>query len=187
MENKEKNTKKILSESFKEQLLQHPFEKITIKMITDGAGVIRPTFYNYFHDKNEVFEYILKEELMDVLYVLLENGMEKEIIKMIFTYFEKNRSFYNKAFKVEGQNSFEDILYHEIFLLFNKFIVKHKPKINKNIEILSSNNIARYYSIGIVYILKIWILYNDYENITADEIYDAYIFLISNSLLDIIE
>lgn len=187
MENKERDTKEILSESFKEQLLRHPFEKITIKMITNGAGVIRPTFYNYFQDKNEVFEYILKEELMDVLYALLENGMEKEVIKMIFTYFGKNKPFYKKAFKVEGQNSFEDILYNEIFLLFMRFLEEHKVKINENIEILSTENIAKYHAVGIVYILKIWVLYKDFKNVTSDEIYDAYIFLISHSLLDIIE
>ena len=33
------------------------FDKITIKMITDQAGVIRPTFYNYFQDKYEVMEW----------------------------------------------------------------------------------------------------------------------------------
>ena len=58
----EKDTKKILAESFKKHLLKR-FEKITIKMITDDAGVIRPTFYNYYRDKYEVFEYILDEEL----------------------------------------------------------------------------------------------------------------------------
>lgn len=41
----------LLAESFKELALKHPIEKITIKEITDKAGVIRPTFYNHFQDK----------------------------------------------------------------------------------------------------------------------------------------
>ena len=40
-----------LAESFKELASRHPIEKITIKDITDKAGVIRPTFYNHFQDK----------------------------------------------------------------------------------------------------------------------------------------
>ena len=40
----------LLAESFKELALKHPIEKITIKEITDKAGVIRPTFYNHFQD-----------------------------------------------------------------------------------------------------------------------------------------
>ena len=36
-----------LAESFKKLASRHPIEKITIKDITDKAGVIRPTFYNH--------------------------------------------------------------------------------------------------------------------------------------------
>ena len=40
-----------LAASLKSLAVRHPFEKITIKQITDGAGVIRVTFYNHFQDK----------------------------------------------------------------------------------------------------------------------------------------
>ena len=51
---RKKMTKALIGESLKVLMRNHPFEKITIKMITDEAGVIRPTFYNYFCDKYEV-------------------------------------------------------------------------------------------------------------------------------------
>ena len=41
-------TKELLADSFRTLVLTVPFQKISIKMITDGAHVIRPTFYNYF-------------------------------------------------------------------------------------------------------------------------------------------
>ena len=44
----------LLAESLKELTIKQPIEKITIKEITDKAGVIRPTFYNHFQDKYEV-------------------------------------------------------------------------------------------------------------------------------------
>ena len=44
----------LLAKSFKELAVHCPIEKITIKEITDGAGVIRPTFYNHFQDKYEL-------------------------------------------------------------------------------------------------------------------------------------
>ena len=44
-------TKELLADSFRELVLTTPFSKISIKTITDGAHVIRPTFYNYFQDK----------------------------------------------------------------------------------------------------------------------------------------
>ena len=40
----------LLAEALKELAEKHPIEKITIKEITDRAGVIRPTFYNHFQD-----------------------------------------------------------------------------------------------------------------------------------------
>lgn len=56
MERKGEATKHQLAESFKELMLKGSFDKITIRMITEQAGVIRPTFYNYFQDKYEVME-----------------------------------------------------------------------------------------------------------------------------------
>ena len=50
-------TKELLADSFRSLVLTMPFQKISIKMITDGAHVIRPTFYNYFQDKYEVMNF----------------------------------------------------------------------------------------------------------------------------------
>jgi len=182
-----KDTKALLCESFKKQLLKHPFDKITIKMITDEAGVIRPTFYNYYRDKYEVFEYILDEELMNVTYILMDNGMIKEAIKMIFTYFGNNRSFFHEAFKVEGQNSFEDILLTRISILFQRIIKKRNIKIKDTTGMLSTEYIARYYSIGLVYILKTWILNESMSEITVDEMFNAYMCMITHPLFDVLE
>ena len=63
MERKGEATKHQLAESFKELMLKGSFDKITIRMITEQAGVIRPTFYNYFQDKYEVMEWLLEEEV----------------------------------------------------------------------------------------------------------------------------
>ena len=54
----------LLAESFKELALKQPIEKITIKEITDKAGVIRPTFYNHFQDKYELLEWIIDTQLI---------------------------------------------------------------------------------------------------------------------------
>ena len=66
MERKGEATKHQLAESFKELMLKGSFDKITIRMITEQAGVIRPTFYNYFQDKYEVMEWLLEgfEEIL---------------------------------------------------------------------------------------------------------------------------
>ena len=55
----------LLAESFKELHLKQPIEKITIKEITDKAGVIRPTFYNHFQDKYELLEWIIMSQIIE--------------------------------------------------------------------------------------------------------------------------
>ena len=55
----------LLAESFKELTLKQPIEKITIKEITDKAGVIRPTFYNHFQDKYELLEWIIMSQIIE--------------------------------------------------------------------------------------------------------------------------
>lgn len=55
----------LLAEALKELAEKHPIEKITIKEITDKAGVIRPTFYNHFQDKYELLEWIIMSELLE--------------------------------------------------------------------------------------------------------------------------
>ena len=63
----------LLAESLKELTIKQPIEKITIKEITDKAGVIRPTFYNHFQDKYELLEWIIRTELLEPVTPLIQN------------------------------------------------------------------------------------------------------------------
>ena len=99
----------LLAESFKELAKKHPIEKITIKEITDLAGVIRPTFYNHFQDKYELLEWIITTDLLDPIEPLIQNGMISEGLVLLFTNIEKDSEFYSRAIKLEGQNSFGEI------------------------------------------------------------------------------
>lgn len=100
----------LLAESFKELASKHPIEKITIKQITDRAGVIRPTFYNHFQDKYELLEWIIQTELIAPMTPLLHNGMIHQALQFFFSNIECNKEFYTKSSRLEGQNSFGSIL-----------------------------------------------------------------------------
>ena len=110
MERKGEATKHQLAECFKELMLKGSFDKITVRMITEQAGVIRPTFYNYFQDKYEVMEWLLEEEVFRPVFEMVEDGMEREAIYLLFRRMEKDQLYYQKAFEVTGQNGFEEIL-----------------------------------------------------------------------------
>ena len=76
-------TKELLADSFRTLVLTVPFQKISIKMITDGAHVIRPTFYNYFQDKYEVIEFLFDRDIGSKVEVMIENDMEQEALRKI--------------------------------------------------------------------------------------------------------
>ena len=114
MERRSEKTKALLGEEFKELVVEKSFEKITIKMITDAAGVIRPTFYNYFQDKYEVMEWLLWENVFQSVTELISMDMALEAMKMLFRKIGADKAYYRKVFEVEGQNSFEEMLYQRI-------------------------------------------------------------------------
>ncbi len=100
----------LLAESFKELVYKRPIEKITIKEITDKAGVIRPTFYNHFQDKYELLEWIIRTELIDPMRPLIQNGLSDQALLFVFTGVQNDKEFYVRARRLEGQNSFESIV-----------------------------------------------------------------------------
>lgn len=186
MEGKKDATKALLVSSFKKLVLTRPFEKITIKMITDDAGVIRPTFYNYFQDKYEVLEWIFTHEIADKMNLLLENDMDYEAIKMLFICLEKQREFYKRAFLITGPNGFYELLENYTYRTFLNLLSKYPLKQDAHIHFLTPENIAKYYTMSLCEAVRAWITL-DNTDLTAEEIYEAYLYLIHHSLLDTID
>lgn len=185
MEYKKELTKNLLTASFKELVLQVPFEKITIKMITDGAGVIRPTFYKHFQDKYEVLEWILQTEIKSKIQVLIDNNMQEDIFRLLCNCLEKDRAFYRKAYEIKGQNSFEDIMSDYLYTLFLQLLSKYPLKSPDKLAFLTKEAIARFYTFGLADSLKYWISQD--ALIPAKDINAAYSYIIRNSILDILD
>lgn len=151
-------TNQILADSFKELILTQPIEKITIKEITDKAGVIRPTFYNHFQDKYELLEWIIKEDLITPIIPLIEGGFIKESITLIFSNVEKEKEFYTHAAKLEGQNSFSSIIELLIQELLLDYFIRQKGENAYYLGWLPSSAVAEYYAHSICFLTLKWIL-----------------------------
>lgn len=184
MERKGEMTKALLGQKFKELLVKKSFDKITIKMITDAAGVIRPTFYNYFQDKYEVMEWLLWEDVFKSATELVKMNMARSALEMIFKKIAADKEYYARVFEVKGQNSFEDMLYQSICQLV-RVVVEHNPIDIKEGEIISKDTFLQYEAMTLVNGLKYWILKHRNE-ISAEEAVKFYEFLVSHSLIDII-
>ena len=184
MDAKKDFTKELLADCFRSLVKRTSFQRITIRMITDEAGLIRPTFYKHFQDKYEVLEWIFETEIAENVDLLLTNGMELDAILMLFRCLEKDTDFYRRAYRIEGPISLKTLLYRKIYDAFLATARRYPLKTKVRYPVLSYELIARYYTAGLLDLIESW-LFGD-EHCPADKIADAYKYLLSNSALDMI-
>lgn len=176
---------KLLAESFKELGLVEPIDKITIKEITDKAGVIRPTFYNHFQDKYELLEWIIRTEILEPIMPLFQGGFIKEGFTLIFTNVAKDKEFYSKAARLEGQNSFESIIKSCIKEIIYSYIVERAGENAKIRGWLTPDWLADYYAQSMSFVVITWIKQG--MSIPPAEIADVYNGIMNQSMDDIIK
>lgn len=177
-------TEEALAESLKCLMLEAPFEKITVKEITDGANVKRPTFYNHFRDKYEVIEYILQRDIIGPAHMLVSCDMIYEAVRLMLTGMKKDRDFYIRAVKIKGTNSFRAVLMESLKTgLLNAMNMWEMDEDHGN-PLLTKDNIAEYYSLGITFVVVKWI--QDGMKIEVEDVCEAIQTILSESLADII-
>ena len=186
MERKSELTKALLGEKFKELVAKKGFEKLTIKMITDAAGVIRPTFYNYFQDKYEVMEWLLWEDVFEEVSELMEQERGMESLQLLLWKFEEDKNYYEKVFEVTGQNSFEEMLYGQVFHM-EEILVKHHPlKHLRNMPHVDEKVFLEFHAISLVDGLKYWLL-KESKSISAEDAMEFYRYMMSHSIMDLLD
>ena len=178
-----REVKVLLAESFKGLVLEKPVEKITIKEITDGAGVIRVTFYNHFQDKYELLEWICREEIFSPARILLSSSMQREAVTFMFTAILRNKDFYSSVARTTGQNSFESIVQSMISETLTDYYVENQAGNHTLCSWLTPKWIADYYAKGLTYILMSWI--GKGMDIPPEDMVSMYGFVASHSMLDL--
>lgn len=177
------NMKDMLATSLYQLMMEKPFEKITIKQITDKTGVIRGTFYNHFYDKYETLEYLA--------YMMLVNQFDNHIgeqefinvVKNIIKEIDANKKFIAKCFKVEGQNSFESMLTKVFRYVFDEYTKEHsihfsKCVMNKDLFLNTTANM-------IVYVIKEWVMGG--KEYTYEEICKVFEMILTKSHKDLLD
>ena len=182
---RKKMTKALIGESLKVLMRNHPFEKITIKMITDEAGVIRPTFYNYFCDKYEVVEWIFNEYIIEKVRAMFEQKMYTEGLKLLFVCMKNDCVFYRKAFEITGQNAFTDIIRNSLHNLFLSEMSEIYIENQTNNPLVTAELVAAFYANSLSNLLQMWIQSNN-QQCTAENMVEAYAYLLSHRIQDFI-
>lgn len=172
----------VLADSLKELAITKPIEKITIKEITDKAGVIRPTFYNHFQDKYELLEWITINDLFAPVEPFLSNGMLKEAVTYILTTIEKEKEFYKKAADLEGQNSFNEIFNNCVAKAVTKYLDLDALAKKADYPWLKKELVAEFLAHAISWVTIQWIKRG--MNAPVEELTDVYVKIFRSPIID---
>lgn len=174
-----------LAESLKELTQIRPIEKITIKEITDKAGVIRPTFYNHFQDKYELLEWIIGTELIEPIRPLLHNEMTQAAMVLLFTNIKKEKGFYSRVVRMEGPVSFTEIANRCVKGVLEEIIEEKAQGRQPKHRWLTAGVIAGYFAQSMSFACIEWIKLG--MIISPEEMAEAYQYMITRSLEDVIK
>lgn len=180
-----KNVKEALAKSFKKLILEYPFEKITISMMTDPIGVIRPTFYNHFVDKYDLLEWVCYKDIFEKLEKLVSAKRFTEAIRLLFLSIEEQQEFYLKVVKIQGQNGFNDIFCKQITQLIEDAFENLGNKLHTHNKIFTASLMANYYAQCLTYMIEQWLIRG--LPVTAEEITKAYYVLATTTMEDLLE
>ena len=120
-------TKRALATALKELMEELPFDKINVAHICERCDMNRKSFYYHFKDKYDLVNWIFDTEIISFMQSYsssTELSERAEVILEICRYFYENRSFYSKALKIEGQNSFSEH-FRECILPLLRFRLTH--------------------------------------------------------------
>ena len=110
--------------------------------------------------------------------------MVHEALVLMFTSIEKERDFYSKACKLEGQNSFESIVKSCIKQIILG-VIENKVTGKKPVHAwLTPDHLAEYYSQSMCFVAISWIKSN--MVIPPKEVADIYQYVIKRSLDEIL-
>ena len=185
-----------LAKSLRELGQKMPIEKITIKDITDGAGVIRPTFYHHFQDKYALLEYIIKTDLLEPMLPLLSNRMTYEAMILLFTNLKKEKQFYTRLAKMEGPITFSDVavkcvrevlyeLVKELYQEKDSSLPSESEQSLQKHAWMTPEIVAGFYAQTMTFTCIEWIRRDMF--LSPREMADAYQYMITHSLLDTFE
>lgn len=119
-------TKQALAASLRDLMREVPFEKINVAHICERCGMNRKSFYYHFKDKYDLVNWIFDTNFIAFATSDAMKKMEDDrwaFIEMACQEFYKERDFYRKAFRIQGQNSFSEHFREYIFPILKSRLI----------------------------------------------------------------
>ena len=137
----QKDTKKLIFDTFLGLLNQKPFDKITVKDIVETCDINRNTFYYYYSDIYDLLEEVFTNEFDELMEAHKNGGSWLEaFIKIANTAYSHKRIVYNIC-SSRSYDYFENYMYKSckhIMVDFVQYSAKGMSVPDEDIEFLAS-------------------------------------------------
>ncbi len=156
-----------------------PYEDITVSMICKEVPASRVTFYNYFHNKDDVIMWFIQEDFMKNSFPIFKFHLNERGVKTFFSYLKNNKDFYQQIYYYDnGKLLFQSLTQaygHSLEFIeeFSKIVEKKNYRIDPII-------FQKYSSSGIAAVVIYWIQTN--MTIPEEEISKDLYVMIENPL-----
>lgn len=182
-QNRNSDINHALAASLKRLAARKPIEKITIKEITDGCDVIRPTFYNHFQDKYDLIEWIINTELLEPIRPMIRNDMIQDGIEILLISISKEKEFFNQAIKMEGPVTFDAIALKCSQQFLEEILKEIGAESSSNHRWLSKDVVSYYFAQSMSFVMIEWLRTG--MKYSPKEMSEAYQYIITHSLIDV--
>lgn len=146
--------KELLARALLEYLELHPNEPVSVTSITRMCGISRQSFYYHFRDIHDLHAWTLHHELMKTVRPVRGEGWRAEIQAVLERMYE-NRLLVMRAAQARGSVNIDELLKNELGI----HIMRSVEEISTGLGIAPADRalIARFYTAGLVEIVRLWI------------------------------
>lgn len=146
--------KELLARALLEYLELHPNEPVSVTSITRICGISRQSFYYHFRDIHDLHAWTLHHEFMKTVRPVRGEGWRTEIQAVLERMYE-NRLLVMRAAQARGSVNIDKLLKNELGI----HILRSVEEISTGLGIAPADRalIARFYTAGLVEIVRLWI------------------------------
>lgn len=148
-------TKKAFAESLKELMSTKPFNKISVREITENCGLNRQTFYYHFQDIYELLEWTIEH---DVIYLIKEPDhflSWQDAGLYLLHYIQKNPALSVSILNSIGKDALRRFYYKDASSICIRFLRENLEGIRYEEE--DFQRLTHFYSISFASLLEDWV------------------------------
>lgn len=148
-------TKKLLSNAFKELMKEKPVEKISIREITDLAGLNRQTFYYHFEDIYDLLKWTFQQEALVLIDVHESAKVWQEGLLQLFYYLDENREICLRALQSLGHEHIKRFFYSDIHNIIHRVVYDFGQKSQAPDEYISF--LSHFFTLALGSLVESWL------------------------------